>query len=121
MHVLQDQRPMLEQFLADVGLHDVRKPLDLRVTLEGFDSWLRTQDVNQDDVAYLAAQLGAYLSLYLEDFHGAEQVVVDERILIRVPVTAGVCREFDAYKLAYGCALRKPCEFRKLVEAVVPA
>ena len=121
MHVLQDQRPMLEQFLADVGLHDVRKPLDLRVTLEGFDSWLRTQDVNQDDVAYLAAQLGAYLSLYLVDFHGAEQVVVDERILIRVPVTAGVCREFDAYKLAYGCALQKPCEFRKLVEAVVPA
>ena len=109
---------MLEAFLVDLALHDAGAPLDLRATLSGFDAWLSVQKVDHEDVPYLAARLAAYVSVFLQDYYSAEQVVLSGRLVLRVPLASGVVREFDAYKLAYEAARSMPCDFRSLLEAL---
>jgi hypothetical protein len=118
--VLAEQRPMLEQFLIDVGLHRPGEPLDLRGLVGPLDAWLASQEIGQGDVAYVAARIAAYLSLYLVECFAGEQVVVANRIFIRLPVVAGVFRELDLYGLSYNVAREKPCQFRKALALVTP-
>lgn len=118
--VLLEQRPMLTEFLADVGLHEAGGPLDLRAILPAFDHWLRAQDVTAADVPYVASRLAAFVSVYLEDHAGATQAIVDGRILLRVPIEPGVVREFDAYRLAYQAAHQKPLRVCALLDALAP-
>jgi hypothetical protein len=116
--VVAEQRPMLEEFLEDVGLHRAGAPLDLRAVLPGLDRWLEAQDVAEEDVAFLAAQLGAYMCLYLVDHCGAKQVIVENKIVVQVPVVAGVIRELEPYQLAWTYAKRKPIGFLAIVQAL---
>ena len=109
---------MLEEFLEDIGLHRAGAPLDLRAVLSELDRWLEAQQVAEEDVAFLAAQLGAYMCLYLVDHYGAKQVIVENKIIVQVPVVAGVVRELEPYKLAWTCAKRKPIGFLEVVQAL---
>ncbi|MFO0606831.1 MAG: hypothetical protein U0324_26905 [Polyangiales bacterium] len=117
---LREQRPMLAEFLADVGLHAAGGRLDLRALLSPFDRWLREQDLAREEVPFVASRLAAFISLYFEDTAGAAQAVVDGRILLRVPLEAGVVREFDAYGLAFHAAQQRPIALRGLIEAIAP-
>lgn len=119
--VLLEQRPMLAEFLADVGLHEAGGPLDLRAILPAFDHWLRAQDITGAGIPYVASRLATFVSVYLEDHVGAVQAIVDGRILLRVPVEPGVVREFDAYRLAYQAAHQKPLNVHALLDALAPA
>ena len=67
----------------------------------------------------MASRLAAFISLYFEDTAGG-QAVVDGRILLRVPLEAGVVREFDAHGLRFHAAQQRPIALRGLIEAIAP-
>jgi hypothetical protein len=118
--VLSEQRPMLAEFLSDVGLSSPDATPDLRALLPEFDQWLAAQVVSEDDKPYLAARLGAYVCLYLADHQAGSVRVVDNRILVSVPNASGVQQEFEPYALAWACASRPPIHFASVLLALVP-
>jgi hypothetical protein len=100
--VVDEARPMLEEFLCDIGLHRADTPLNLTQLLEPFSSWVDAQDVTEEDRFYLAARLAAFICEYLVEVRSAERVIEGGRILLRVPIQEGVLREFDPYAVAIG-------------------
>jgi len=102
--VIDESRPMLVEALRDIGLHTSEQPLDLRALLDPFSHWVETQDVQQEDISFLAALIGAFICEYLVEHNSATRVVLDGRILLQMPVQSGICREFDPYEVALGMA-----------------
>src|SRR5438045_396771 len=100
--VIDEARPMLEDFLSRVGVHRAGHPLDIRRVLEPFTRWLDAQKVTEDNRFYLAGQLGAFICEYLIEVCSGQRVIEGGRILLRVPIQEGVMREFDPYAVAVG-------------------
>ncbi len=105
--VIAESRPMIEEFLRDLGLLSEAQPLDLSAVLTPFSEWADRQDVAEEDRFYLASRLAAFMCEYLIDHHRGERSIVDGRILIRLPVVNGVRREFDPYAVAVGMATNR--------------
>jgi hypothetical protein len=102
--VIDESRPMLVDVLRDIGLHTSDQPLDLRALLDPFSHWVETQDVRQEDTAFLAGLIGAFICEFLMEHHSTTRVVRDSRIFLQMPVQSGVWREFDPYEVALGMA-----------------
>jgi hypothetical protein len=98
--VIAESRPMLEEFLCDIGLHRVGEPLDFPELLGAFSRWVDAQEVTEDDRYYLASRLGAFMCEYLIAVRMAQRAIVNGRIVMRVPIGAGSLREFDPYAVA---------------------
>lgn len=105
--VIDEAKPMLEEFLCDIGLHRAGTPLDLPRLLEPFSRWVDAQDVTEDDRSYLASRLAAFICEYLIEVRSGQRVIVGGRILMRVPIQDGVMREFDLYAVALGIATNR--------------
>ncbi len=105
--VIEESRPMLTEFLEDVGLHQSGAPLDLKQALEPVSNWVDAQQVEDEDRVYLAARLAAFISEYLIDVHAADRQIVDGKVLLRLKVADGVLREFDPYKTAAGMVMNR--------------
>jgi hypothetical protein len=56
--VIEEARPMLEDFLIDIGLHSAGTPLDVARLLEAFSSWLDKQEIGEQDHVFLASRSG---------------------------------------------------------------
>jgi hypothetical protein len=102
--VVEESLPMLEEFLCDIGLHRAGLSLDFPRLLGPFSRWVDAQEVTERDRYYLASRVGAFICEYLIAVCKAQRVIVDGRILIRVPIQEGVVREFDPYAVANGMA-----------------
>jgi hypothetical protein len=100
--VIDEARPMLEEFLCDIGLHRAGTPLDLARMLEPFSQWVDAQEVTEEDRFYLASRLAAFICEYLIEFCSGQRVIAGRRILMRVPIQEGVMREFDPYAVSLG-------------------
>jgi len=73
--VINESRPMLEEFLSDIGLHRAGAPLDLPRLLGPFSLWVDEQEVKEEDRFYLAARLAAFICEYLIDVRSAQRIV----------------------------------------------
>ncbi|MCE9526360.1 MAG: hypothetical protein K8R36_09935 [Planctomycetales bacterium] len=113
--VIEEARPMLEQFLIDIGLHHAGLPLDFPSLLDPFSRWLDAQDVTEDDRFFIASRLAAFICEYLIDVHAGQRVIEGGRILMRVPLHEGVLREFDPYAVAVNMATSRNSLGRLLV------
>ena len=102
--VIDESRPMLTEVLRDIGLHSLDRPLDLVALLDPFSQWVETQDVRQEDTAYLAGLIGAFICEFLIEHHSAVRVARDGKVILQLPVQAGVLREFEPYPVAVGLA-----------------
>jgi hypothetical protein len=102
--VIDESRPMLEDFLTDIGLHQAGSKLDLIHLLEPFSHWVDAQDIPEESRFYLASRLGAFICVYLIEACSGERVIEGDRILMRLPVQPGVWREFEPYAVAAGMA-----------------
>jgi len=100
--VIDEARPMLEDFLSSVGLHRIGLPLSLSPLLEPFSRWVDEQVVTQEDRIYLASRLAAFICEYLIEVRSGQRVIESGRILMRVTIQEGVVREFDPYTVAVG-------------------
>lgn len=98
---------MLEEFLSDIGLRRAGTPLDLPRLLEPFSRWVDEQDVTEADRSYLAARLAAFICEYLIEVHAGQRVIEGRGILMRVPIQAGILREFDPYAMAVAMATNR--------------
>lgn len=101
--VLAEARPMLDDMLPHIGLWPAFVPLDLSVLLEPFSNWVETQQVHDDDRAFLASLIGAFICEYLKEYHSAETIVRGDRIYIRIVFDPeqNVAREFEPYRVAW--------------------
>jgi hypothetical protein len=99
--VIDEARPMLEEFLRTIGLH-CEGPLDFSRLLEPFSLWVDTQEVTEADRFYLASRLAAFICEYLIAMRLGTRTIKGDRILMRVPIEEGVVREFDSYAVAVG-------------------
>ena len=99
--VIAEARPMLVDLLRNIGLYRDDTPLDLSRTLEPFSRWVAEQTIEEADRLWLVSRLGAFICEYLIDHHSAERRIDHNRILMRIPVTNGVTREFDPYAVAF--------------------
>jgi hypothetical protein len=102
--VIAEQRPMLDDVLGRIGLHSSGHPLDLRALASPFEAWLGQQVINPEDLAFVASLIGAFLSQYLIAYGSAEQQVLGNKIVLRLPFQAGIVREFEPYAVAFGIA-----------------
>lgn len=100
--VIDEARPMLEEFLSEIGLHQAGTRLDLPRLLDPFSRWVDKQEMTEDDRFYLASRLGAFICGYLIEVCSGERVIEAGRILMRIPIQDGVFREFDPYAVAVG-------------------
>ena len=100
--VIDDAKPMLEQFLIDAGFQQAGYPLDFPRLLDPFSRWLAAQALTEDDHSFLAARLGAFICEYLIAVHSGQRVIERGRILMRVQIQEEVLREFDPYEVAIG-------------------
>ena len=102
--VIDESRPMLTEFLQDVGLHREGDDLDLAAMLEPFSRWVAEQTVEEEDRFYLASRLGAFICEVLIDNHSAERQIEGKHILIRISNADSFVRCFDPYAVALGIA-----------------
>lgn len=102
--VIDESRPMLTEFLCDVGLHRHGNDLDLAQVRDSFSAWIDQQTVTDDDRFYLASRIGAFICEYLIDCHDAERTIVANRIVMRLHIEDTVAREFEPYPIAIAIA-----------------
>ena len=98
--VIDESKPMLEDVLASIGLRVGGSPLDLQAMLNPFSHWVESQDIRDEDFAFLASLIGAFICEFLIEAYAATRVIRDQRILLRLPFQAGIEREFDPYAVA---------------------
>lgn len=99
--VIDESRPMLEEFLRDIGLY-CEGPLDFGRLLEPFSRWVDSQEVTEADRIYLATRLAAFICEYLIATRSGTRVIEGGRILMRIPIEQGMLRELDPYAVALG-------------------
>jgi hypothetical protein len=51
--------------------------------------------------------LAAFICEYLIEVCSGQRVIQDGRIMMRVPIVAGIHREFDPYAVAIGIAINR--------------
>lgn len=102
--VIDESRPMLTEFLCDVGLHRDGDELDLARVRDPLSAWIEQQTITDDDRFYLASRLGAFICEYLIDCHDADRAIVAGRIVMRMRVKDSVAREFEPYPIAIAIA-----------------
>ena len=100
--VIDQARPMLDDVLGRIGLHQTGAPLDFSALRQPFSTWLQQQSSSQDDFAFLVSLVGAFICEYLVAQSGAQRFVAGSKIRLRLPVQVGVAREFDPYATAVG-------------------
>ncbi|MDP9123339.1 MAG: hypothetical protein M3N82_01845 [Pseudomonadota bacterium] len=71
--VIEEARPMLDDVLGRIGLHQSGSPLVFAKLREPFSHWLLHQVVAPQDFAFLASLVGAFISEYLICQRGAER------------------------------------------------
>jgi hypothetical protein len=115
--VIDESRPMLREFLCDIGFCRETDTLELSQLLGPFSDWIECQTVQDEDRFYLASRIGAFICEYMLDAGLAERLIVDNRIVIRLPITTKVQREFDPYPVALGIA-DKQTNLQQFINAV---
>jgi hypothetical protein len=105
--VIDDAKPMLEEFLSDVGLYRSDSPLDCAQLLEPFSNWIDAQEVTEGDRYYLASRLAAFICEYLIQVRSGSRVIEGGRIKMRIPLQQGIVREFDPYAVAISLATNR--------------
>jgi hypothetical protein len=71
--VINESRPMLEEFLEGIGLRQSGDQLELRNLLEPLSNWVDAQQISDDDRFYLAARLAAFICEYLIETRSAQR------------------------------------------------
>ena len=99
---IDQSQPMLDDVLGRIGLHQTGAPLDFNALRQPFSTWLQQQSISQDDFAFLVSLVGAFICEYLVAQSGAQRFVAGSKICLRLPIQAGVAREFDPYATAVG-------------------
>lgn len=100
--VIDESRPMLEDFLSDVGIYRQGERIaDLRLR-DQFSDWLDAQNIREDDFWYVVSRVAAFICEYLIEGHGAIRYIDNKHIMLRLPVDAahGVYRDFDPSAVA---------------------
>jgi hypothetical protein len=102
--VINESRPMLEEFLSDLGMYRSGQSFAEPALLGDFSSWMDAQNVREEDFWYLVARVASFISEYLIAGHGAAQYIEGKRVMVRLPVDAsqGVRGAFDPYEVAVG-------------------
>ncbi len=102
--VIDESRPMLTEFLRDIGLCRETDSLELSRLLSPFSNWIAFQTVQDEDRFYLASRIGAFICEYMIDSGLASRTIIDNRIVLRMPIADQVIQEFDPYPVALGIA-----------------
>jgi hypothetical protein len=102
--VIDESRPMLEEFLTDLGMYQPGQSLAEPALLFDFSCWIDAQNIRKEDFWYLVVRVASFISEYLIAGHGGVQYIEGNRIMVRLPVDAprGVWRAFDPYEVAVG-------------------
>ncbi|WP_449447543.1 hypothetical protein [Thermomonas brevis] len=100
--LLEQTAPMLQDVLGRIGLHQTGAPIDPASVAPHLDRWLKAQQIPEEDVGFLVMIVGGFIVQYLVRVAGAEALVSEGRPAVRLPVAAGVAREFDPYAAAAG-------------------
>src|SRR5215831_12756148 len=106
---IAESRPMLEEFLGDIGIFQPGQAICDSHLRDQFSDWVGAQMVREEDVFYLSVRVAAFICEYLIEGHSAERRVEEQRILLRLPIDAskGVYRELDPYVLSVGLVREK--------------
>jgi hypothetical protein len=121
--IIDESRPMLEEFLSDLGIHQPGQSLAEPRLLRDFSSWIDAQNVreDEDDSWYLAVRIASFISEYLIAGHGGVQYIEGKRVMVRFPVdtSRGVWRAFDPYEAAVSLVCKRR-SLRKFLEDLCP-
>lgn len=100
--VIYESRPMLEEFLTDVGIYHPGQPIADVHLRDRFSDWIDQQETREEDFWYLVSAVAAFICEYLIDGHAAIRYIEGGHILLRLPTDAsqGVYHEFDPYAVA---------------------
>jgi hypothetical protein len=117
--VIEESRPMLEEFLSVVGIYREGDQIADSRLLGRFSDWLTTVEVGEDDVWFLVARIAVFICEYAIDLNGATRHIEGKRILLRLAVdkSQGVYRDFDPYEAAVGI-VRERKSLKDFVSAI---
>jgi len=117
--VIDESRPMLEEFLGDVGIYHPGQPIADGHLRDRFSDWIHGQEIREEDFWYLVARVGAFICEYLIEGHAAIRYMEGKHILLHLPIDAarGVYRDFDPYAVAVS-VVRKRHSLKEFLEAL---
>jgi hypothetical protein len=100
--VIDEPRPMLEEFLGDIGIYHPGQPIADVQLRDRFSDWLDAQEIREEDSWYVVARVAAFICEYLIEGRAAMRYIESKHILLRLPIDAprGVYRDFDPYAIA---------------------
>jgi hypothetical protein len=100
--VIDESRPMLEEFLGDLGIYQAGQPIADAQLRDRFSDWLDAQEIGEADFWYVMARVGAFICEYLIEGHAAVRYIEGRYILLRLPIDAsqGVYRDLEPYAVA---------------------
>jgi hypothetical protein len=98
--VIDESRPMLEEFLSDLGIYRAGQCIADPQLLDAFSGWVAAQTVSEHDFFYLASRVGAFISEYVIEGNSGVRYIRGNRIMLRFPVGDGVFEEIDPYEVA---------------------
>lgn len=102
--VIEDEVPMLTNVLAQIGIHDAGRPLDMAALVGPFATWLGQQQVRAEDRGFVGSLVGAFVSQYLVRERAAVRRVDGRVIFLDVPVEHGVARVIEPYRFGWDLA-----------------
>jgi hypothetical protein len=100
--VIDESRPMLEEFLSDIGIHQPGQPIANTALLDSFSDWLDAQEIPEEDFWYVSSRVAAFICEYLIEGFSAVRYIQGQGIFLRLPIdtTQQVYRDFDPHSVA---------------------
>lgn len=98
--VVDEHRPMVSEFLMQLGLVDPGTPLRFDALAEPFSKWISDQEIGRDDIPFVAARVAAFVGEYLVETRAASYSVENNRIAMIVPLEQGIVRQYELYPFA---------------------
>lgn len=102
--VIDESRPMLEDFLCKIGIYQPGERIADVQLLEWFSDWIDEQEFAEADYYHLASRIAAFICEYLIEGHSAIRFIKGRKIILRQPIdrSQGVYRDFEPYSVALG-------------------
>jgi hypothetical protein len=115
--VIDESRPMLEEFLSDIGIYRGGHRIADPQLLDAFSDWVAAQTIGEDDFFYLVSRVGAFISEYVIEGNSGVRYIRGNRIMLRFPIGDGVFEEIDPYEVA-AVVIRAPGGLKEFVRTL---
>jgi hypothetical protein len=100
---VDEMLPMITEFLKLLGMSS-NGEVDFENALEPFSEWVSSQEVTQDNFAYLVSGVAAFFCHYYVQKSGAHIEAINNTVQLTLPLGEEISQSIDPYFFAAAVA-----------------